>query len=297
MPACNKIRKIIAIGILSLQAGTFLAAQQVTMPEMPEMPDMPSVGGTFYHPEMPQFKIPGQNSTQKTDDTSVTGATISSAQNSTDEILQQITGSSNLTASDISSLYSSGLFSDLSSLGVNSSLLNSTSTNSTDVLLQQVLTSLNELKTQQKNASPEEKLSYADSQKDQENFRKRDPSILRFQINGYNIKDSLTTVFFSEPEADGSFLLTGDRKYFTSQKMRTETFYLLFKTIKSNGSSTTYQVVPSVVQDSKNENSFVYKMSQFNNLTAEKTGNLVVIHFTKNDFAMDLLLDIDNRSY
>ena len=119
--------------------------------------------------------------------------------------------------------------------------------------------------------------------------------MLRFKVNGYNILDSLTEVFFSETEPDGTFLLTGDRKYFTNQQVHTETFYMLFKTVNSNGSSITYKVQPSIVQDSKNENSYVYKLSNIKNLTAEKTGNLVVMHFTGDSLSADILLDIDSK--
>ena len=130
---------------------------------------------------------------------------------------------------------------------------------------------------------------------DSENFKKREPSILRFKINGYNIADSLTKVFFSDTEPDGSFLLTGDRRYFVNQQVRTETFYMLFKTIGSNGSTLTYRVQPTLVQDHKNENSYVYKLSGVKNLTAEKTGNLVVIHYSGDSVNADLLLDIDSN--
>ena len=105
----------------------------------------------------------------------------------------------------------------------------------------------------------------------------------------------MTKVFFSETEADGSFLLTADRRYFINQQARTETFYMLFKTVSSNGSSLTYKVQPSIVQDFKNENSYVYRLSNMKNLTAEKTGNLVVMHFTGDTISADLLLDIDSK--
>ena len=74
-----------------------------------------------------------------------------------------------------------------------------------------------------------------------------------------------------------------------------ETFYMLFKTVSSNGSTLTYKVQPSIVQDYKNDNSYVYKLSNVKNLTAEKTGNLVVLHYTSDSLNADLLLDIDSK--
>ena len=200
-----------------------------------------------------------------------------------------------LTANDISSLYDSGLFSNLSSLGSTGNLANYSTSTSTNVLLQQVLNSLNDLKQQQQSASAKERNELNAVKTDAENFKKREPSILRFKINGYNIADSLTKVFFSETEPDGSFLLSADRRYFVNQQTRTETFYMLFKTVSSKGSSITYKVQPSIVQDSKNENSYIYRLSNVKNLTAEKTGNLVVLHFSSDPLNADLLLDIDNK--
>ena len=192
-------------------------------------------------------------------------------------------------------MYDSGLFTNISSLSTSDSLANYSTSTSTNVLLQQVLNSLNDLKKQQQSASAKEKNELNATKADAETFKKREPSILRFKINGYNISDSLTKVFFSDTEADGSFLLTGDRKYFVGQQVRTETFYMLFKTVSSNGSSLTYKVQPSIVQDHKNDNSYVYKLAAVKNLTAEKTGNLVVMHFTGDSLSVDLLLDIDSK--
>ena len=75
----------------------------------------------------------------------------------------------------------------------------------------------------------------------------------------------------------------------------TETFYMLFKTVSSAGSSVSYKVQPSIVQSSKNENSFVYKLMSKHDLTAEKTGNLVVMHVNDDNLTADMLLDIDKR--
>ena len=117
---------------------------------------------------------------------------------------------------------------------------------------------------------------------------------MRFRINGYNLNDSLVSTFFSEPESNGSFLLTADRKYVANKKQRTETFYMLFKAVNSNSGVTTFEVIPSIAQDFENKNSFLYKMCEQKKIKAEKTGNLVVVHLENKDFKMDMLLDVDN---
>ncbi len=266
----------------------------IEFPEMPEMPSMPTVGGSFYRPSFPSR--PNTTKSAETEEASQekSEAVLTEALTPESALTAALTKGNTLTAYDISSLYDSGLFTNLSSLDTVGGLSNYTTSTSTNVLLQQVLNSLNELKKTQQSASAKEKNELNAVKTDSENFKKREPSILRFKINGYDISDSLTKVFFSDTEADGSFLLTGDRKYFVNQQARTETFYILFKTVSSNGSALTYKVQPSLVQDYKNENSYVYKLANVKNLIAEKTGNLVVVHFSSDSLTADLLLDIDS---
>lgn len=270
------------------------------MPEMPSMPDIsdisfPEIGDTFYRPSVP-YK-PENKKKQTTEEGKITpdeNTTVISENNSSDLLIKNIlTGNDILSASDISSLYDSGLFSNISSLSGNT-LDSYSSTNTTTILLQQVLKELEELKTEQKKASAAEKQQFQNYQQDSQTFRTRKPSILRFKINGYNIADSLTSVFLSEPDEDGSFLLTADRKYYVNQKVKNETFYFLFKSIKGNGATTTFEVVPSIIQDNKYTDSYVYQLCQQKNLTAEKTGNLVVLHYSSDKINSEILLDIDN---
>ena len=104
--------------------------------------------------------------------------------------------------------------------------------------------------------------------------------------------DTCRTVYFSKKDYDGSFLLTGDRRYTSDNKSRDETFYFLFKTDGNCGTSAGYNVEPQVVQDYKNEYSFLYQLSKKHNLKAEKTGNLVSLRCTEPAWNFDLLLDI-----
>ena len=280
-----------------LCCGLYAQSQNtVEMPEMPQMPSMPTLGGGFYTPSFPTRPNSSGNKKDTAEASKEKSESVLTEALTPESILSSALIKGNtLTANDISSLYDSGLFTNISSLSTSDSLANYSTSTSTNVLLQQVLNSLNDLKKQQQSASAKEKNELNATKADAETFKKREPSILRFKINGYNISDSLTKVFFSDTEADGSFLLTGDRKYFVGQQVRTETFYMLFKTVSSNGSSLTYKVQPSIVQDHKNDNSYVYKLAAVKNLTAEKTGNLVVMHFTGDSLSVDLLLDIDSK--
>ncbi|MDY5918392.1 MAG: hypothetical protein SPJ55_08295 [Treponema sp.] len=314
-----KTKKVFIIIMIFSFIMHFGFSQTVEMPSMPSMPDFPSVSqdGSFYRPSFPS-KISNQKSSSKNsedsqnqNETVIKNQSVDIAKTLLDSSL-----SSTLTASDISTLYDSGLFGNLSSIQYSSqnnsgtgslsdSLLDSmvsgsglqnySSNSTTNFLLKQVLTELENLKNQQKKASDVEKQELSDVQTDSKNFKQREPSVLRFKINGYDISKSLTKTFFSDTEADGSFLFTADRKYFADNKTYKETFYMLFSAENSKGSTVFYNVEPYIVQENKNENSYVYKFLNKKNITAEKTGNLVVLHFTDDKLTADILLDIDKK--
>ena len=236
MQTCKRI--ICAIGAaIFVQAVCF--AQSIEMPEMPSvsMPEMPTISsptmdGKFYKPSVPK-QLQQQtttNSTTTTESKTSPDAVLSDATTTDDILLSLLTNSNLLTAGDISGLYSSGSFDTLSSLtGLNglTGYSSSSSDLATSLLLREILSKLNELKIEQNSASAAEQEVIAAKVQDSETFKTRNPSILRFKINNYSIKDSITQEFFSEPEPDGSFLLTADRKYFLNNRACTETFYLL----------------------------------------------------------------------
>lgn len=298
-----RCKTFFSITVLSvLMTGLAFGAE---MPEMPviealDMPDMPevttlSLDTSFYKPEFPGLKKKKKTDEGDEDIVNSFETTLKSAESTDDIINSFFYDSSVLTAKDISSLSEVGLFDSLSNINnTNYSYLSQTS--STDILLKRVLAGLDDLKKEQSNISQAEKENQNEIKKDLQTFRKRNPAVLRFLINGYDLTSSLSTVFFSQAEEDGSFLFTGDRKYYANRRNNNETFYMLFKAEKALNTGVTYSVTPTVVQDTKNENSFLYQMAQKGNITATKTGNLVVIHYSQNNWKMDLLLDIDNKS-
>lgn len=308
MRACKKLTGALA---LALMFCAWAEEKQLSMPQMPEMPSLPSVSSplnmpSISTPSIGTFYVPGfKNQGKKTSQDSA-GQNKDSASAATDFILsasasdntaydrklaESLAEKNLLTASDITSLYDSGLFGTLSS--ITGSGLTGASSASTDAVLQKILNNLEELKSKQSNLSPEKQQELAAYQKDTKLFKTRDPKILRFRINGYNISDSVTSAFFSETEADGTFLFTGDRTYYADGRKRNETFYLLFKAVKSKGAAVTFDVIPSLVQDFENQSSFIYRFSNMKNLKAEKTGNLVALHSSADDLNVDLLLDVD----
>ncbi len=300
----HSLKTVAIFFIASIFSSAVFSQNKVDMPPMPAMPEMPGIsfpeyGDSFYHPSVPGKQKPADKKKPDNEAPATEELEKSTQKKTSDALLKSLVNGNvdTLTASDISSMYDLGMFGDLSSImGYGDSNYNSsslTSMNTTNVLLQQVLTELEEMKETQKKETESEQLPQSKSQPNNISISKREPSILRFRINGYNIADSLSTVFFSEPDADGSFLLTADRKYNANQQFLTETVYFLFRTMKGNGTTITYEVIPSLVQNRTNSNSFVYKLCQQQNITAEKTGNLIVLHYSSDNLNAEMLLDLD----
>lgn len=230
---------------------------------------------------------------------------ISSASRILNSIENGLNGT-NLSASDLLSMESNGLFSNI--YGILGTNTNDIYSESSETLLNNIISSLEEIKQEQKNLN--EKINSPQNADTNTNLNQTSdsqivtykqseqtsPSILRFSINGLNILDTCRTVYFSKKENDGSFLLTGDRKYFADGKIFTETFYFLFKSDGNAGSNLGYDVQPAIIQNPENKNSFVYKLSQKKTIKATKTGNLVSLHFSDSDLRTDLLLDIGEQN-
>ncbi|MCR5724069.1 MAG: hypothetical protein K6G80_03185 [Treponema sp.] len=209
--------------------------------------------------------------------------------------------SSILSAGDLNSLQSSGLIGSFSSLlGVNNSKLTQAAGSSTlsadSLMLQQIL---NELTSIKQEVAARKESAAASGQGGAEAVSatipaSASPRILRFLVNGHDVLPSCRQLYFSTQESDGSFLLTGDRKYAADGKLRAETFYLLFRATGSKSGTTSYNVALSLSQDYLNENSFLYQLSKHGSLQATRTGNLVTMHISDAGWNCDLLLTMDN---
>ncbi len=305
---------------MPVSAGVFLAvisSFSFAQMKMPSKPEMPSITNISDAPAMPHisaptfgstFYVPGNIYTRKHGDVQITASEARSDKNeissadSTSEKLAAVFGlgssADRLTATDISMLdtkgYFGGIYSLLGTGATSGSSINASS--SSELLLKKVVEELESLKIQNAELSK----MYSDSR----NYKAastvpvslgKEPKILRFVVNGRNILDTCRTVYFSTKEYDGSFLLTGDRKFDSNGKSREETFYLLFKADGNCGTEAGYNVEPKLIQDSRNEYSFLYWLSKKHNLKAEKTGNLVSLRSVDSVWNMDLLLDIGSE--
>lgn len=306
MQICKRFLFVFIFSFFSL-SGIFCQMEMpsVSMPGIssydgPAMPKVsaPTLGSKFYTPGNVKTNISNKKTSENV---SNTGTVQNSGTNeNTLEKLKEVFNTSNtsnrLTASDVATLGSDGLFGGIYGLlGSDVTTVSNTyaSNNSNDILLKTIMSQLEELKAETKeNTEAVRKANLPITKTSSSKVHEFNPAILRFYVNGYNIQDTIRTVYFSKKENDGSFLLTGDRKYSSEGKNREETFYLLFKADGNCGTSAGYFVEPEVVQDYKNEYSFLYQLSEKPKLKAVKTGNLVSVRYVSNDWNMDLLLDI-----
>ncbi|MBB5224955.1 hypothetical protein [Treponema ruminis] len=303
----------------------------VTMPSMPKGPSlsMPSVGSGFYSPGRSDFysgakpvapKTPKTPSSQAENTTQSHTVTSTNGQNqSTDPqkaqteakklntLAKSASSSLNmLSADDISSLSNLGAFSQLSGLlgrgnsNLESKLLESQNTVTASTVdsatLKQILSELTELKNRMASATGESVTKTSERKDDADvfsNVTKKEPKILRFVVNGYDLLATCKKIYFSDLETDGTFLMTGDRKYLSENKVRTETFYFYFRAKANDNGIIKYAVTPAVSQDYENEYSYLYQLTKKTDLSADRTGNLVTVRVSEGSWNMDLLISLD----
>ncbi|MBO6218089.1 MAG: hypothetical protein J6N81_00745 [Treponema sp.] len=310
----------------SSQKSDGTTSPSISMPEMPSV-SMPSVGSGFYTPGRSDFYNPNlnrnrnsqsaqsQSQTSGADSQNQSSSTASSSQEKAlaqaqkaGAIAQNASSALNgLTADDISSMNNLGIFSQISGLlgrgnsNLQNQLLSAQKTvtaNTVDSMtLKQILSELTELKNQMNNSGEKsENASLSDKSAGENTFSnitKKEPKILRFIVNGYDILSTCKKIYFSELETDGTFLLTGDRKYLSENKARNETFYFYFHAQGTDKGITKYAVTPAVSQDYENQYSYLYQLTQKNSLTADRTGNLVTLRVNEGGWNMDLLISLD----
>ena len=277
-------------------------------PSMPTMPSMPTISS-------PSVKTkPTVQNNKQTSNTKSNGNANSQNQNpsvSAASLLQMSSSNPLGSITDLNSILSNlstekTTEADLSSLStLSSTLLNSsslTSTNNsvaTNTILTQILQRLEQLQAQvdkinsqpqqvsEKNLQNKNEVQTNTTQQQISESKNNQNKILRFKINNYDLTKSFTTLFFSEPEKDGSFLLTGDRVYNLYGKQMSETFYMLFK--NENGNN--FEVAVALNQNDENPNSFLYKLAKTSPYKSQRTGNLFFINSNKNDLKIDILIE------
>lgn len=259
-------------------------APGVSMPSLPRI-SAPVSGGTFYTPGK---RFLNNNDAAAQDISAGDKQTKKTAASS--ELESGLLGSqgldfSGLTANDLVQLAQNGSITSVSSLLGNNSFNRhlSTSADSNQTLLKQILSELEEIKKTQSASLASAATGTKPSS--------LPPKILRFVVNANDVLSKCAQVYFSDRESDGSFLLTGDAKCLFENENISETFYLLFKASGTQNSKTIYTVTPTISQ-SKSCGTPLSKFCAAQNMTASRVGNLVTLHLLQNGTMADLLLDI-----
>lgn len=264
-----------------------ISMPSITAPSMPTV-TVPHLGGGFYTPVAPKAPVIDKSSATVQEQTTVTPS--DSMVRNTQRAAATAAGELGLTATDLTSmdqlgLLSSGILGGGSLSALKAAAAKTSSAPVDSLLLQQILAQLVELKARlEKQDLP----APADRQETTANRR-----ILRFVVNGYDVLATCRDVYFSVPETDGSFLLTGDRKYLSNGANRSETFHLLFAAQAAENGFAQYGVTAAVTQDYTNEYSFLYQLAERQPLTAQRTGNFVSLRVNDPDWKLDLLVALD----
>ncbi|MDE5798145.1 MAG: hypothetical protein K2H73_03890 [Treponemataceae bacterium] len=268
-------------------ASSGISMPSITAPSMPTV-TVPHLGGGFYTPVAPKAPVIDKSSATVQEQTTVTPS--DSAVRETQRAAAKTAGELGLTATDLTSmdqlgLLSSGILGGGSLSALKAATAKTTPASADSLLLQQILAQLTELKAQ---LEKQELPAAANRQETAANRR-----ILRFVVNGYDVLATCRDVYFSVPETDGSFLLTGDRKYLSNGANRSETFHLLFAAKAAENGFAQYGVTAAVTQDYTNEYSFLYQLAERQPLTAQRTGNFVSLRVNDPDWKLDLLIALD----
>lgn len=300
-----RFARFLSIIVILLAVCAALAAQSgvgaaptmpsVSSPSMPAMSAFPSMSTSSAPADATQ-----PNKVAATGTTSASALTgVQGAQNQYVTAANLATLSSSLLGGAGGSAYGGDVLSQL--LGANTAGASPLSGTQTNLLLQQILEKLTELQetTAEQQRIIETMSGHAPLQQNTaavssvaappkpKNEHNSNAKILRWTVNGYNVLDTCRTVYASNKMHDGSFLITGDRKYLSDYKTRDETFYFLLTAAEPG----TYNVTVSVLQDYKNEYSFLYQLQERSPLTATVIGNLVSLKVEDPTWQFDLLID------
>lgn len=293
-------KKILFAGVAAAASSLFAQSSfsgigSVTAPSMPTV-SSPTIGSGFY---IPTFQNQGVNAGKKKDSGSEKKDELNQAEEKKSEAAKKLP--STLTASEISALSSMGLLGNITGSSLPGSIYTTQTTSETKEILEKVLSEIEEIKKNTKEipaAKPVTIVASApvvSSNSLSSAAEKASSRILRFSVNNYDILKTCGKIYISDIQHDGSFLVTGDRRYLSDGKHRTETFHMLFKNSAGEHSAVNYNAATSVTQDYLNEYSFLYQLSKRPQLSAMRTGNLVTMRTDDQDWKMELLIDLGEK--
>lgn len=301
-----QVCKFISAVSIAVLVNVCVSAQGSSVFEM-TMPTIssPTMGSGFYMPGNssnsiytgPNVKSPSAASSKST---SASVAKDTEAQTAEESL-------SSISASDISLLSQKGLlgllgtvFDDRSYSYDSTALYKNNSAEETNKLLKKVLSRLEEIKdgadstsaVASKDSAEKVSVPVQNATSNDGSARSSKSNLLRFTVNGYDVLKTCRTVYISDVQKDGTFLVTGDRRYNGNGRMMNETFHILFKTKPDSADFVNYTSAAAVTQEVANPNSFLYQLAQRKGMEASRTGNFVTMRTSDPDWKLELLVDL-----
>ena len=275
----------------------------VSEPTMPTLDGKPYVGQPPYIPQSSNSKQSSQTETD-TSDTAENTNTTSTTYAATEENSDNSNLSNVLTAQTISGLGGlSSLTDTLSALTssqnassylpalsqLTGTTLSQTDSNATLKSILKELQKLSQKETSQQNSTQK---VVTTATWDNSSQTESQSKLLRFRVNNTDILNTCQTIYFSQPEENGLFLLTGDRSYYIDNRPYEETFYFLFTPALDDKGVFYYEVEGDIMQNAPITGSKLYPLTEKPSLIARKTGNLIALKYNAKNWNLDILIDL-----
>lgn len=301
-----QVCKFISAVSIAVLVNVCVSAQGSSVFEM-TMPTIssPTMGSGFYMPGNSSNSIYTGPSVKSPSATSSKSTSASVAKDTETQTAEE--SLSSISASDISLLSQKGLlgqlgavFDDRSYSYDSTALYKNNSAEETNKLLKKVLSRLEEIKdgadstsaVASKDSAEKVSVPVQNATSNDGSARSSKSNLLRFTVNGYDVLKTCRTVYISDVQKDGTFLVTGDRRYNGNGRMMNETFHILFKTKPDSADFVNYTSAAAVTQEVANPNSFLYQLAQRKGMEASRTGNFVTMRTSDPDWKLELLVDL-----
>ena len=275
----------------------------VSEPTMPTLDRKPYVGQPPYIPQSSNSQQSSQTETD-TSDTAENTNTTSTTYAATEKNSDNSNLSNVLTAQTISGLGGlSSLTDTLSALTASQnassylpalSQLTGTTLSQTDsnATLESILKELQKLSQKETSQQNSTQKVVTTATWDNSSQTESQSKLLRFRVNNTDILNTCQTIYFSQPEENGLFLLTGDRSYYIDNRPYEETFYFLFTPALDDKGVFYYEVEGDIMQNAPITGSKLYPLTEKPSLIARKTGNLITLKYSAENWNLDILIDL-----
>lgn len=275
----------------------------VSEPTMPTLDGKPYVGQPPYIPQSSNSQQSSQTETD-TSDTAENTNTTSTTYAATEKNSDNSNLSNVLTAQTISGLGGlSSLTDTLSALTASQnassylpalSQLTGTTLSQTDsnATLESILKELQKLSQKETSQQNSTQKVVTTATWDNSSQTESQSKLLRFRVNNTDILNTCQTIYFSQPEENGLFLLTGDRSYYIDNRPYEETFYFLFTPALDDKGVFYYEVEGDIMQNAPITGSKLYPLTEKPSLIARKTGNLITLKYSAENWNLDILIDL-----